>query len=91
MENIFVGYIRKIDSFLLILLSWGPPGQEVNSFQCEKLATVGDGETEPDRSASFLRTPNAALSEYSQCGSGTSIYTDLYPFQGNSDMYMLFP
>lgn len=72
------------DSLLLVFLSWGPPGQEVNSFQCEKLAMARDGKTEPDSSASFSCTANSvALSEYSQCSSGTSIYTDLYPFQRN--------
>lgn len=72
------------DSLLLVLLSWGPPGQEVNFFQCEKLAVARDGKTEPDSSASFSCTANSvAPSEYSQCSSGTSIYTDLYPFQRN--------
>lgn len=35
--------LGAFDSLLLIFLLWGPPGQEVNSFQCEKLAVAGEG------------------------------------------------
>lgn len=90
MENIIAGHIRRIWQFTLIFLLWGPPGQEVNSFRCGKLAVAGDGGTEPDRSASFPCTANpVAPSECSQCGSGTSIYTNLYPFQRNRLVLLL--